>query len=219
MTTEQIENCLSSTPDDSDGDLFDMEDEEHITGKYSMSSFEHGDEINIEYKEQHDKRAELISTTIKENYIANSYEANLKVPNGTQWFEIPLKVSDTVGPFRTQNVLTESPGRTSNVKRNVDYGTMMSTFSLFIDNSFIQVITKCTEAAASIKLNHPTWTVKKEEIGHMFAIMYSRGIIGRGQSLYSLWYKKNNVKRYIPGISSVITLRFKIVSKSTNSNR
>ncbi|CAB4068257.1 unnamed protein product [Lepeophtheirus salmonis] len=86
---------------------------------------------------EHDERPELISTNVEEDDIANSNEENLKAPDGTEWFEIPLEVSDTVERFRTKNVLTDSPGPTLYAKRNVDYGSMMSTFSVFIDNFII----------------------------------------------------------------------------------
>ncbi|CAB4067393.1 unnamed protein product [Lepeophtheirus salmonis] len=99
-----------------------------------------------------DERPELISSNVEEeDDISNSNEENLKAPDGIQWFEIPLEVSDNVGRFRKQNVITESPSPTSYTKRNVDYGTMMSTFSLFIHNFIIQEIIKCTEAEAGIR--------------------------------------------------------------------
>ncbi|CAB4059266.1 unnamed protein product [Lepeophtheirus salmonis] len=91
-----------------------MADEEYNPGKYSMSSSEN--EYNNDYKEQHYEMPQLISTNVEEDNITNSNEENLKAPDGTQWFEIPLEVSHTVGRFRTHNVLTKSPSPTCQKK-------------------------------------------------------------------------------------------------------
>jgi hypothetical protein len=92
----------------------------------------------------------------------------------------------TVGKFGAQNVLKETPGPTPYAKRNVG-NNVSSAWRLFIDESMLRHIKKCTEAEAVLN-NEENWKISLEELDAFIAIIYARGAYGCNDMDYDfLW--------------------------------
>ena len=110
-------------------------------------------------------------------------------PNGTIWVEVTNHNEVGTGRMPSQNVLRSSPGPTSYAKRKVIEGSIISVFTLFIDDFMIREIVSCTETDARSKLKNDTWSTSKEEIYALLGIFFARGLIAKRQRINDLWSK------------------------------
>ena len=110
-------------------------------------------------------------------------------PNGTIWVEVTNHNEVATGRMPSQNVLRSSPGPTSYAKRKVIEGSIISAFTLFIDDFMIREIVSCTETDARSKLKNDTWSTSKEEIYALLGIFFARGLIAKEQRINDLWSK------------------------------
>lgn len=107
--------------------------------------------------------------------------------DGTSW-TVTSASRTTAGKYGAQNILKEVPGTTPYAKRNVS-DNVTSAWRLFIDESMLHHIKKCTEAEAALK-KEENWTISLEEIDAFIAIIYARGAYGCNDIDYDfLWNK------------------------------
>ena len=109
-------------------------------------------------------------------------------PDGTMWVEVTNHNEVATGSMPFQNVLRSNPNPTSYAKRKVVEGSIMSAFTIFIDDSMIREIVSCTEREARSKLKNDTWSTSKE-IYALLRIFFARGLIAKGQRINDLWSK------------------------------
>lgn len=108
----------------------------------------------------------------------------MKAPDGTVWQKTSNDSgSCQAGRLAIHNVLTETPGPTSFAKRQIVAGSVLSAFSLIIDDAIIHEIKRCTELEARTRTNNPSWSVTEEEFLALLAIIYARGILAKGHPL------------------------------------
>ena len=80
------------------------------------------------------------------------------------WIEVTNHKEVATRTHALLECLRSSPGPTSYAKRKVIEGSVMSAFTLFIDDFMIRKIASCTETEAWSKLKNDTWSTSKEEI-------------------------------------------------------
>lgn len=108
--------------------------------------------------------------------------------DGTKW-KILSDVNNGCGRISRHNILREEAGPTGYAKRNVD-NTCVSSWRLFIDNSMLRNIQKCTETEASRQLGGSPWTTSMEELDAFISCLYARGIYGaKNFPVDQLWNK------------------------------
>ena len=84
---------------------------------------------------------------------------------------------------------TSYAGPTSYEKRKVVEGSIMSAFTLFIDDFMIREIISCTETEDRSKLKKDTWSTSREEIYALLGIFFAGGLIAKGEPINDLWSK------------------------------
>ena len=104
------------------------------------------------------------------------------------WVEATNHNKVATGRMPSQNVLRSSPGPTYYAKRKLIKGSIMSAFTLFIDDFMICKIVSCTETEARSRLKNNTWSTFKE-IYALLGIFFARGLIAKGQQINDLWSK------------------------------
>ncbi|XP_035227783.1 uncharacterized protein LOC118199990 [Stegodyphus dumicola] len=105
--------------------------------------------------------------------------------DGTSW-TVTSTSQTTAGKYGAQNMLKEMPGPTSYAKRNVG-DNVLSAWRLFVDESMLRHIKKCTEAEAVLN-NEENWAISLEELDAFIAIIYERGSYGCNDMDYDfLW--------------------------------
>ena len=97
------------------------------------------------------------------------------------WVEVTNHNEVATGSMPSQNVLRSSSGPTSYAKRKVVEKSIMSAFTLFIDDFMICEIVSCTETEARSILKNDTWSTSKEEIHTLLRIFFAQGLIAKGQ--------------------------------------
>ena len=105
------------------------------------------------------------------------------------WVEVTNRNKVATGRMPSQNVLRSSPCPTSYAKRKVIEGSIVSAFTLFIDDFMICGIVSCNETEARSKLKNDTWSTSKEEIYALLGIFFTRGLIAKGQPINNVWSK------------------------------
>ena len=93
----------------------------------------------------------------------NKTDNSFLSPDGTMWVEVTNHNEVATGSMPSQNVLRSRPGPTSYAKRKVIEGSIMSAFTLFIDDFLIREIVSCTETEARSKLKNDTWSTSKKK--------------------------------------------------------
>ena len=104
------------------------------------------------------------------------------------WVEVTNHNEVATGSMPSQNVLISSPGPTSYAKRKVVKRSIMSGFTLFIDDFMIREIVSCTEIEARSKLKNDTWSKSKKKI-YALRLFFARGLIAKRQQINDLWSK------------------------------
>ena len=66
----------------------------------------------------------------------------------------------------------------------------MTAFTLFVDKFIVDTIVECTQIEARSKSGDETWSTSAEEIYKLFAVMYARGLLAKGQPVEYIWSKK-----------------------------
>ena len=116
--------------------------------------------------------------------------------DGTRWEELSSN-DPQVGRLGQHNILKDIPGSISLSKRQIVEGSAMSAFSLFVDRFMIDHIQKCTEIEARSKTGDDNYNISTEEIYLLFAIMYARGLLAKGQPVKFIWSKNGNLHSFV----------------------
>jgi hypothetical protein len=82
--------------------------------------------------------------------------------------------------FGSHNVLREQPGPTPHATRSVSEDKVSSAWRLFIDDSILCRIKRCTEAEAA-RAGKQNWSLAIEELDAFIALVYARGRMAAGQ--------------------------------------
>jgi len=78
------------------------------------------------------------------------------------------------GRFGSHNVLREQPVPTPHAKRSVSHHKVSSVWRLFIDDSILRHIKRCTEAEAA-RAGEQNWSFAIEELDPFITLVYARG--------------------------------------------
>ena len=73
------------------------------------------------------------------------------------------------------NVITEAPGPSAQAHRSIIKESVRSAWDLFIDESILRHIQRCTEEEARRVLQTDDWCVSLHELDAFLAIIYARG--------------------------------------------
>ena len=63
----------------------------------------------------------------------------------------------------------------------------MTAFTLFVDKISEDTIVECTQIDARSKSGDENWSTFTEEIYKLFAVMYARGLLAKGQPVEYIW--------------------------------
>ena len=96
--------------------------------------------------------------------------------NKTKW-NIIESGKGASGSFGSHNVLREQPGPTPYATRSVSEDKVSSVWRLFIDDSILRHIKRCTEAEAG----EQNWSLAIEELDAFIALVYAWGRMAAGQ--------------------------------------
>ena len=95
------------------------------------------------------------------------------------WVEVTNHNEVATGLMPSQNLFRSSPGPTLYAKRKVIEGSILSVFTLFIDDFMIREIVSCTETEARSKLKNDFWSTSKEESTPFLEYFFSRSYCQR----------------------------------------
>ena len=112
----------------------------------------------------------------------------LSAKDGTKWEVISHKPEN--GRINKQNLMKDLAGPTSYAKRRITHSEVMSAFTLFIDQFMIDNIVECTQVEVRSKTGDGNWSTYPGQIYGLLAIMYARGILGKGQPVQYIWSKQ-----------------------------
>jgi len=99
--------------------------------------------------------------------------------NETKWTIIESGRGASVR-FGSHNVLREQPGPTPHATRNVSEDKVSSAWRLFIDDSILHHIKRCTEAEAA-RAGEQNWSLAIEELDAFIALVNAGGRMAAGQ--------------------------------------
>lgn len=109
--------------------------------------------------------------------------------NETKWTVIETGRGAS-GRFGSHNVLREQPGPTPHATRSVSEDKVSSAWRLFIDNSILCHIKRCTEAEAA-RAGEQNWSFAIEEFDAFIALVYARGAYGCRSVDYDVLWNVN----------------------------
>ena len=99
--------------------------------------------------------------------------------NETKWTVIESGRGAS-GRFGSHNVLREQSGPTPHATWSVSEYKVSSAWRLFIDDSILCHIKRCTEAEAA-RAGEQNWSLAIEELDAFIALVYARGRMAAGQ--------------------------------------
>ena len=105
------------------------------------------------------------------------------------------------GRFGSHNVLREQPGPTPHGTRSVSEEKVSSAWRLFIDDSILRLIKRCTEAEAA-RAGEQNWSIAIEELDAFIALVYARGAYGCRSVDYDVLWNVNWGPRFFPDTMS-----------------
>ena len=73
------------------------------------------------------------------------------------------------------NVITQAPGPSAQARRSIIKESVCSAWDLFIDESMLRYIQRCTEEEARRVLQTDDWCLSLHELDAFLAIIYARG--------------------------------------------
>jgi hypothetical protein len=92
--------------------------------------------------------------------------------------------------FEATNVLREQPGPTPYATRSVSEDKVPSAWRLFIDDSILHHIKRCTEAEAA-RAGEQNWSLAIEELDAFIALLYAWGAYGCRSVDYDVLWNVN----------------------------
>jgi len=101
------------------------------------------------------------------------------------------------GRFGSHNVLRKQPGPTSYATRSVSEDKVSSAWRLFMDDSILRHIKRCTEAEAA-RAGEQKWSLAIEELDAFIALVYARGTYGCRSVDYDVLWNVNWGLRFSP---------------------
>ena len=116
-------------------------------------------------------RIEFMGHTVDTEYVGKD--------NETKWTVIESGRGAS-RRFGSHNVLREQPGPTPHVTRSVSEDKVSSAWQLFIDDSILRHIKRCTEAETA-RAGEQNWSIAIEELDTFITLVYARGAYGSGQ--------------------------------------
>jgi len=106
------------------------------------------------------------------------------------WREVDLNAERQAGKRSSENVLKDVPGPSPYAKRYVVEESVSSAWHLFIDNTILEHIRKCTEIEARRQLGEDSWCLTLDELEAYIGLLYARGVSGaKNISVLDLWSK------------------------------
>ena len=96
--------------------------------------------------------------------------------NETKWTVIESGRGAS-GRFGSHNVLKEQPGLTPHATRSVSEDKVSTAWRLFIDDSILCHVKRCTEAEAA-RAGKQNWSLAIEELDAFIALVYEWGVYG-----------------------------------------
>ena len=84
--------------------------------------------------------------------VTNKTDVSFRAPDETIWVDVTYHSQDVTGRMPSHNVLTSRFDSTSYAKKKVVEGSLISAFTLFMDNFMICEIISFTETEARSKL-------------------------------------------------------------------
>jgi len=116
-------------------------------------------------------RLEFVGHPVDTEYVAKD--------NETKWTVIESGRGAS-GRFGSHNVIREQPGPTPHATRCVSEDKVSSAWRLFIGDSILRHIKRCTEAEAA-RAGEQNWSLAIEELDAFIALVYARGRMAAGQ--------------------------------------
>jgi hypothetical protein len=107
--------------------------------------------------------------------------------NETKWTVIESG-RDASGRFGSHTVLKEQPGPTPHLTWNVSENKVSLAWRLFIDDSILCHIKRCTEAEAA-RAGEQNWSLATDELASFIALVYARGAYGCRSVDYDVLWK------------------------------
>jgi hypothetical protein len=101
------------------------------------------------------------------------------------------------GRFGSHNVLRKQPGPTPHATRNVSEDKVSSAWQLFIDDSILRHIRRCTEAEAA-RAGEQNWSLAIEKLDAFIGLVYARGAYGCRSVDYDVLWNVNWRLRFFP---------------------
>jgi hypothetical protein len=99
--------------------------------------------------------------------------------------------------FKSHNVLRKQPGPTPHATRSVAEDKVSSAWQLFIDDSILRHIKRCTEAEAA-RAGEQNWSLAIEEMDAFIALVYARRACGCRSVDYDVLWNANWRPRFSP---------------------
>jgi len=113
-------------------------------------------------------RVEFMGHPVDTEYVGKA--------NETKWAVIESRRGAS-GRFGSHKVLREQPGPTPHATRSVSEDKVSSAWRLFIGDSILRHIKRCTEAEAA-SAGEQNWSLAIEELDAFIALVYARGTYG-----------------------------------------
>lgn len=98
--------------------------------------------------------------------------------DGTIWIKSSItdSASKRVGRASEHNVIKVIPGPTPLAKRRMS--SILTAFTLIIDDELIEHIRKCTETEAHRSMGNTDWSISLTELKAFVSVLYARGALG-----------------------------------------
>ena len=131
---------------------------------------------------------EMNSETDEDQDLQNN-TTSLAAFDGTMW-DLLDPVQNNSGRRSYHNICREAPGPSTQAKRSISKESVRSAWDLFIDESVLRHIQRCTEEEARRVLQTVDWRVSLHELDAFLAIVYARGAHKAAKiKVHELWSK------------------------------
>ena len=187
------ENESGGESEEDDDTLIDDKNVELIIKKFSeQSSSSENDVIADQSISNVPSTSDILEENVtqrrmRKNFVTLPVGSKQTSKAGHAW-EVIAPSSPSSGRALTRNIMRDNPGPTLYAKRNVSVDSLVSAFRLFVDNSMLKHIQKCTETEARSRLQDDNWSISLQELDAFIAILLARGAYGaKTLDLAGLW--------------------------------
>ena len=159
---------------ESDTDVYDLhEDNRDDSEGESLSDSESlvSESSNLEISDFEDNET---NSKTDENHVFQNNTTSFATSDGITWDLLNPNKKNS-GRQSCHNVITQAPGPSAQAHRSIIKESVRSAWNLFIEESMLRHIQKCTEEEARRVLQTDNWCVSLHELDAFLAIIYARG--------------------------------------------